>query len=151
MDGRAMMCSVLTLSIGNNQGMGDVEYGKIYDIYFPPAYLHLFDGPSCNILDMWRVLGRSLTTGGLVVGTIIKPNLGLQPKPFGEACYAFWQGEPSGQPGFLPDERMHSRGGEGYACLRQEDRCIRTFPANITADDPVVSLVASMSCRSSAP
>ncbi|CAK0822735.1 unnamed protein product [Prorocentrum cordatum] len=29
-DGRAMMCSVLTLSIGNNQGMGDVDYGKIY-------------------------------------------------------------------------------------------------------------------------
>ncbi|CAE8708011.1 unnamed protein product [Polarella glacialis] len=25
-------------------GMGDVEYGKIYDIYFPPAYLRLFDG-----------------------------------------------------------------------------------------------------------
>ena len=45
-DGRAMMCSVLTLSIGNNQGMGDVEYGKIYDIYFPTAYLSLFDGPN---------------------------------------------------------------------------------------------------------
>merc|ERR1712127_1147420 len=27
-DGRAMFCSFLTLSIGNNQGMGDVEYGK---------------------------------------------------------------------------------------------------------------------------
>ena len=35
-DGRGMMCSFLTLAIGNNQGMGDVEYGKIYDIYFPP-------------------------------------------------------------------------------------------------------------------
>jgi hypothetical protein len=35
-DGRAMMCSILTLTIGNNQGMGDVEYGKIYDIYFRP-------------------------------------------------------------------------------------------------------------------
>merc|ERR1711956_56441 len=45
-DGRAMMCSILTLTIGNNQGMGDVEYGKIYDIYFPPQYLRLFDGPS---------------------------------------------------------------------------------------------------------
>ena len=91
-DGRAMMCSVLTLTIGNNQGMGDVEYGKIYDIYFPPAYLRLFDGPSCSVVDMWRILGRGTTNGGLVVGTIIKPKLGLQPKPFGEACYAFWQG-----------------------------------------------------------
>merc|ERR1719428_627465 len=51
-DGRAMMCSVLTLSIGNNQGMGDVDYGKIYDIYFPPKYLRLFDGPSCCVIDM---------------------------------------------------------------------------------------------------
>ena len=30
-DGRAMMCSVLTLSIGNNQRIGDVEYGRIHD------------------------------------------------------------------------------------------------------------------------
>ena len=27
--GCGAMCSVLTLAIGNNQGMGDVEYGKI--------------------------------------------------------------------------------------------------------------------------
>ena len=27
----------LDLGIGNNQGMGDVEYGKIYGIYLPPA------------------------------------------------------------------------------------------------------------------
>ncbi|CAK0900640.1 unnamed protein product [Prorocentrum cordatum] len=91
-DGRAMMCSVLTLSIGNNQGMGDVDYGKIYDIYFPPQYLRLFDGPSCCVIDMWRILGRGTVGGGLVVGTIIKPKLGLQPKPFGQACYGFWQG-----------------------------------------------------------
>merc|ERR1712242_403403 len=71
-----------TLTIGNNQGMGDVEYGKIYDIYFPPAYLRLFDGPSCSIIDMWRIFGRDMINGGLVVGTIIKPKLGLQPKPF---------------------------------------------------------------------
>jgi hypothetical protein len=65
-DGRAMMCSVLTLSIGNNQGMGDVEYGKIYDIYFPPAYLRLFDGPNCNVVDMWRILVVAQTTEALL-------------------------------------------------------------------------------------
>ena len=51
-DGRGMVCSVLTLNIGNNQGMGDVEYGEIYDVYFPPGFLRLFDGPSCNIMSM---------------------------------------------------------------------------------------------------
>ena len=68
------------------------QYGKIYDIYFPPPYLRLFDVPAVNIVDMWRILGRAMVNGGLVVGTIIKPKLGLRPKPFGEACYAFWQG-----------------------------------------------------------
>jgi hypothetical protein len=36
---------------------------------FPPKYWRLFDEPSNNILDMWRSLGRSLTNGGIVVGT----------------------------------------------------------------------------------
>ena len=49
-DGRGMMCSVLTPAIGSNQGMGDVEYGRIYDVFFPPEFLRLFDGPSCNIM-----------------------------------------------------------------------------------------------------
>jgi ribulose-bisphosphate carboxylase large chain len=35
--------------------------------------------------------GRSLTNGGIVVDTIIKPKFGLQPKPFGESCFAFCQ------------------------------------------------------------
>ena len=91
-DGRAMMCSVLTLSIGRNQGMSDVEYGKIYDIYFPPAYVRVFDGPSCNFVDMWRILGRDMIKGGLVVGAIIIPKLGLRPKSFGEACFAVGRG-----------------------------------------------------------
>src|SRR5574340_121853 len=83
-DGRAMMASFLTLTIGNNQGMGDVEYAKMHDFYVPPAYLRLFDGPAMNIQDMWRVLGRPMVNGGMVVGTIIKPKLGLRPQPFAD-------------------------------------------------------------------
>ncbi|MFN7225000.1 MAG: ribulose 1,5-bisphosphate carboxylase, partial [Paracoccaceae bacterium] len=45
-DGRAMICSFLTLTIGNNQGMGDVEYAKMHDFWVPPVYLNAFDGPS---------------------------------------------------------------------------------------------------------
>merc|ERR1712216_221590 len=144
-DGRAMMVSFLTLSIGNNQGMGDGEYAKIYDFYFPPKYLRLYDGPAINIIDMWRILGRdSLTNGGLVVGTIIKPKLGLRPKPFGEACYAFWQGgdfikndEPQGNQVFcqmnecIPEVVKAMR-----ACIKETGQA-KLFSANITADDPV--------------
>ncbi|MEE9309462.1 MAG: ribulose 1,5-bisphosphate carboxylase, partial [Cocleimonas sp.] len=35
-DGRAMVVSLLTLIIGNNQGMGDVKEAKIYDFFVPP-------------------------------------------------------------------------------------------------------------------
>merc|ERR1719323_1702664 len=142
-DGRGMMCSFLTLAIGNNQGMGDVEYGKIYDFYFPPTFLRLFDGPSCCIIDMWRILGRGTSDGGLVVGTIIKPKLGLKPKPFGEACYAFWQGgdfikndEPQGNQVYcqmsdcIPEVVSAMR-----ACI-EETGVAKLFSANITADDP---------------
>merc|ERR1711959_746120 len=142
-DGRGMMCSFLTLTIGNNQGMGDVEYGKIYDFYFPPPFLRKFDGPSRSIIDMWRTLGRQLTDGGLVTGTIIKPKLGLQPKPFGEACYAFWQGgdfikndEPQGNQAFC---QMHECIPEVVkamrACIKETGEA-KLFSANITADDP---------------
>jgi ribulose-bisphosphate carboxylase large chain len=142
-DGRAMMCSVLTLSIGNNQGMGDVEYGKIYDIYFPPAYLRLFDGPNCNVVDMWRILGRGTNNGGLVVGTIIKPKLGLQPKPFGEACYAFWQGgdfikndEPQGNQVFCQMNECIPEVVKAMRAAIKETGHSKLFSANITADDP---------------
>merc|ERR1712139_342684 len=142
-DGRAMLCSFLTLTIGNNQGMGDVEYGKIYDFYFPPPHLRKFDGPNRSIVDMWRVLGRALVDGGLVTGTIIKPKLGLQPKPFGEACYAFWQGgdfikndEPQGNQAFC---QMHECIPEVVKAMRaciKETGEQKLFSANITADDP---------------
>ena len=56
-----------------------------------------------NIIDMWRILGRGTTDGGLMVGTIIKPKLGLQAQPFGKAYHASWRdgdftknGEPQG-------------------------------------------------------
>ena len=50
--GCGVMGSVLTLTVGGYQGMGDVEYGKIYDICFPPELLRLFGGPSCSVMGM---------------------------------------------------------------------------------------------------
>jgi ribulose-bisphosphate carboxylase large chain len=92
--------------------MGDAEYGKIYSIYLPLAYLSVFDGPLCNILALWRVRDRILTNSSLVVCTIIKPKLGLHPKPFGEACYAFWQGGH-----FIKNDKPH---GNQMVCQMNE-------------------------------
>ncbi|ARE41635.1 Ribulose bisphosphate carboxylase [Rhodovulum sp. P5] len=142
-DGRAMLASFLTLTIGNNQGMGDVEYAKMHDFYVPPAYLRLFDGPAMNIQDMWRVLGRDVNDGGMVVGTIIKPKLGLRPQPFADACYEFWLGgdfikndEPQGNQTFAPLKETIALVADAMKRAQDATGEAKLFSANITADDP---------------
>jgi ribulose-bisphosphate carboxylase large chain len=142
-DGRAMVASFLTLTIGNNQGMGDVEYAKMHDFYIPPAFLQLFDGPTMNIADLWRVLRRPLIDGGMVVGTIIKPKLGLRPQPFADACHEFWLGgdfikndEPQGNQVFAPLRETMARVADAMRRAQDTTGQPKLFSANITADDP---------------
>lgn len=141
-DGRAMVCSFLTLAIGNNQGMGDVEYAKMHDFYVPPEFLRLFDGPSTTLADLWRVLRRPVVDGGFIVGTIIKPKLGLRPKPFADACYDFWQGgdfikndEPQGNQLFAPMKETIPLVADAMKRAQDETGEPKLFSANITADD----------------
>ena len=141
-DGRAMIVSFLTLAIGNNQGMGDIEYAKILDFYVPPRYMQLFDGPSKDISDMWRVLGRPIVNGGYIAGTIIKPKLGLRPKPFAEAAYQFWLGgdfikndEPQGNQVFCPMKEVVPLVVDAMKRAQDETGQAKLFSANITADD----------------
>jgi ribulose-bisphosphate carboxylase large chain len=140
-DGRAMIASFLTLTIGNNQGMGDVEYAKMYDFHFPPRFLRLFDGPSTTIQDLWRVLERPTTNGGFIVGTIVKPKLGLRPQPFARACYDFWLGgdfikndEPQGNQVFAPLKETITLVADAMKRAQDETGEAKLFSANITAD-----------------
>ncbi|MCH5372403.1 MAG: ribulose-bisphosphate carboxylase, partial [Planctomycetes bacterium] len=141
-DGRAMLASFLTLTIGNNQGMGDVEYGKMHDFWMPPGFLRLFDGPATGIRDLWRVLGRPVEDGGFIVGTIIKPKLGLRPKPFASAAYDFWLGgdfikndEPQGNQRFAPLKETIVAVADAMRRAQDKTGQPKLFSANITADD----------------
>jgi ribulose-bisphosphate carboxylase large chain len=141
-DGRAMLASFLTLTIGNNQGMGDVEYAKMYDFWFPPEYLRLYDGPSTDISDLWRVLGRPVRNGGFIVGTIIKPKLGLRPQPFAKAAYEFWLGgdfikndEPQGNQVFARLKETITAVADSMRRAQDKTGMPKLFSANITADD----------------
>ena len=143
LDGRAMLSSFLTLCVGNNQGMGDVAYAKLHDFYLPPAYLRLYDGPSRGIADLWRVLDRPVTDGGLVVGTIVKPKLGLQPEPFARACHDFWLGgdfikndEPQGNQVFAPMKRVIPLVADAMRRAQDTTGEPKLISVNITADDP---------------
>ncbi len=141
-DGRAMLVSFLTLAIGNNQGMGDIEYAKMMDFYVPPKYLRLYDGPTKGIADLWRILGRPVENGGYIAGTIIKPKLGLRPEPFAEAAYQFWLGgdfikndEPQGNQVFSPMRQTIPLVADAMKRAQDETGEAKLFSANITADD----------------
>lgn len=141
-DNKAMLVSFLTLAIGNNQGMGDVEYGKMHDFWVPQEMLDLYDGPNMGIKDMWKVLGRPEVDGGFIVGTIIKPKLGLRPQPFADACYDFWLGgdfikndEPQGNQVFAPMKQVIPLVADAMKRAQDKTGMAKLFSANITADD----------------
>ena len=141
-DGRMMLVSFLTLTIGNNQGMGDCEYAKMYDFYMPRRAIELFDGPAVDISNLWRVLGRPVVNGGYISGTIIKPKLGLRPEPFAKAAYQFWLGgdfikndEPQGNQVFCPAKKVYPLVYDAMKRAMDETGEAKIFSANITADD----------------
>jgi ribulose-bisphosphate carboxylase large chain len=141
-DGRMMLVSFLTLTIGNNQGMGDCEYAKMYDFFMPPRAIQLFDGPAKDISDLWRMLGRPVVNGGYIAGTIIKPKLGLRPEPFAEAAYQFWLGgdfikndEPQGNQVFAPVKETMPLVYDAMKRAMDETGEAKIFSMNITADD----------------
>src|ERR1017187_3804886 len=141
-DGRAMIVSFLTCAIGNNQGMGDVKCAQMQDFYIPPEMLRQFDGPSMDISDMWRILGRPIKDGGYISGTIIKPKLGLRPEPFAHAAYQFWLGgdfikndEPQGNQVFAPIKKTIPLVYDAMKRAQDETGQAKLFSMNITADD----------------
>jgi ribulose-bisphosphate carboxylase large chain len=141
-DGRMMIVSFLTLVIGNNQGMGDIEHGQMIDFYVPERAIQLFDGPSKDISDLWRILGRPVKDGGYIAGTIIKPKLGLRPEPFAKAAYQFWLGgdfikndEPQGNQVFAPVKKTIPLVYDAMKRAQDETGEAKLFSMNITADD----------------
>ncbi|PWB48772.1 MAG: ribulose 1,5-bisphosphate carboxylase [Nitrosomonadales bacterium] len=141
-DGRMMMVSFLTLTIGNNQGMGDIEHAKMIDFYVPPEAIRQFDCPATNIEELWRILGRPVKDGGYISGTIIKPKLGLRPEPFAKAAYQFWLGgdfikndEPQGNQVFAPVKKTIPLVYDAMKRAMDETGQAKLFSMNITADD----------------
>ena len=110
-DGTYNISHMWSLILGNNQGMSDHAGLRMLDFLVPEMMVRKFDGPSANISNLWKVLGRPEVDGGYIAGTIIKPKLGLRPEPFAKACYDFWLGgdfikndEPQANQPFCPME-----------------------------------------------
>jgi len=79
-DGRAMMCSIVALTIGPNQGRGYVEYGEIYDIHFLPVYRRMLAGSSCR----WSLRGDLARKDCSIITLAIQHNRGMGAVEHGE-------------------------------------------------------------------
>ena len=69
--------------------MSSVKVCKLLDVYFPPQMLVQYDGPNYTIDDMRKYLGIEKRP---ILGTIIKPKIGLTSSEYAEVCYDFWSG-----------------------------------------------------------
>ena len=103
--------NILTFIVGNVLGMKEISALKMLDVWFPGAFLEQYDGPSYTLDDMRRYLG---VFDRPILGTIIKPKIGLTASEYAEVCYDFWSGggdfvkndEPQANQDFCNYEKM---------------------------------------------
>lgn len=103
--------NILTYIVGNVFGMKEAKALKLLDVWFPAEMLEQYDGPACNIDNLRKYLD---VYGRPILGTIIKPKMGLTASQYAEVCYDFWSGggdfvkndEPQADQDFCPYDHM---------------------------------------------
>jgi ribulose-bisphosphate carboxylase large chain len=81
--------NILTFIVGNVLGMKEVSALKLLDVWFPPQMLEHYPGPSYTLDDMRKYLN---VYDRPILGTIVKPKMGLSSAEYAEVCYDFWVG-----------------------------------------------------------
>ena len=110
-DRKGNVQNILTYIVGNVLGMKEVKALKLLDIWFPSTMLEQYDGPSYTLDDMRKYLN---VYDRPILGTIIKPKMGLTSSEYAEVCYDFWIGggdfvkndEPQANQDFCPYDKM---------------------------------------------
>ena len=132
--------NILTYIVGNVLGMKQINALKLLDVWFPAAMLEQYDGPSYTLDDMKKYLGIK---GRPVLGTIIKPKMGLTSAEYAEVCYDFWVGggdfvkndEPQANQDFCPYEKMVAHVKEAMDKAVKETGKKKVHSFNVSASD----------------
>ncbi len=132
--------NILTFVVGNVLGMKEVSAIKLLDVWFPPAMLEQYDGPSYTLDDMRKYLN---VYNRPILGTIIKPKMGLTSSEYAEAAYDFWVGggdfvkndEPQANQDFCPYDKMvkHVKEAMDKAVKETGQKKVHSF--NVSAAD----------------
>ena len=75
---------ILSVIAGNLFGLGSVKGVRLEDVFFPDSFLRQYKGPKFGDEGMRNMLSRPEKP---LVGTIVKPKVGLSPKDTAEYIY----------------------------------------------------------------
>ncbi|MCK4269079.1 MAG: ribulose-bisphosphate carboxylase [Methanogenium sp.] len=132
--------NILTYIVGNVLGMKKISALKLLDVWFSPAMLDQYDGPSYTIDDMRKYLN---VYDRPILGTIVKPKMGLTSAEYAEVAYDFWVGggdfvkndEPQADQDFCPYEKMVSHVKEAMDKAVKETGKKKVHSFNVSAAD----------------
>jgi ribulose-bisphosphate carboxylase large chain len=138
--------NILTYVVGNVLGMKEVSALKLLDVWFPPAMLEQYDGPSYTLDDMRKYLN---VHGRPILGTIVKPKMGLTSAEYAEVCYDFWVGggdfvkndEPQADQDFCPYDKMvlHVKKAMDKAVKETGRKKVHSFNVSAADFDTMIS------------
>lgn len=132
--------NIMTFIAGNVFGMSNLKECKLLDVWFPPQMMVQYDGPSYTLDDMRKYLD---VYDRPILGTIIKPKIGLTSTEYAELCYDFWVGggdfvkndEPQADQFFSPFEKMVDSVREAMDKVERETGRTKVHSFNVSAAD----------------
>ncbi len=118
------MPNILSSVAGNVFGLRALKSLRLRDIHFPPGLVRSFRGPKYGINGVRELLG---VKNRPLVGTIIKPKLGLKTKDHSKVAYDAWTG---GCDIVKDDENLSSQRFNPF-----EDRVVATLEMRDRAEE----------------
>jgi len=118
------MPNILSSVAGNIFGLRALKNLRLSDIYLPPKLVRSFEGPKYGITGIRKLLKIRKRP---LVGTIIKPKLGLRAEDHAEVAYEAWVG---GCDIVKDDENLSSQRFNPF-----EDRVVKTLERRDRAEE----------------
>lgn len=132
--------NILTFIAGNIFGVADVKALKLLDVWFPKEMLKHYDGPKVSMPELRKYLK---VYNRPILGTIIKPKIGLKPHEYAHKAYLFWSGggdfvkndEPQSDQDFCPFNKTVDKIREAMDKAEDETGHTKVHSFNISAAD----------------
>jgi ribulose-bisphosphate carboxylase large chain len=133
------MPNILSSVSGNVFGLEDIKSLRLKDVIFPEELMEGFKGPKYGINGIRELLGVEERP---LVGTIIKPKLGLRTEDHASVAYEAWLGgcdivkddENLSSQGFNPFEKRLGETLEARDSAEEETGEMKVYMVNVTAE-----------------